>query len=186
MRKFICALAILTPLFCHCENRVCRGSSSVTNLLCEADLKSYFKQVHISSSNVVLRFHYQGMRYKFTINDSEPKISGYGESICLSTNQSIRIVNRGLSLELKGFSNEEEAGFAATSRIDLRSLGGDLRVKRARWIICSRKLEIDNDIGLFVVPLPGDCTRKAGCANTGADLQGGGVIEEGGCDSPCE
>jgi len=31
-------------------------------------------------------------------------------------------------------------------------LGGDLRVKRARWIICSRKLEIDNDIGLFVVP----------------------------------
>lgn len=177
LRNVVCALAMLMPLFCHCENRVCRGSSSVTNLLCEADLKSYFKQVHISSSNVVLRFHDQGMRYKFTINDSEPKISGYGESICLSTNQSIRIVSRGLSLELKGFSNEAGAGFVATSRIDLRSFGGDLRVKRARWIICSRKLEIDNDIGLFVVSSLGDCTREAGCANTGVDLPGGGVIE---------
>lgn len=65
----------------------------------------------------------------------------------------------------------------ATSRIDLRSFGGDLRVKRARWIICSRKLEIDNDIGLFVVSSLGDCTREAGCANTGVDLPGGGVIE---------
>ena len=127
-----------------------------------ADLESYFKEVCISSSNVVMRFHDQGMRY-IMINDEESKVSRYGESICLSTNQSMRIVSRGRSLELKGYSNEKDAGFVVTSKIDLRSLGGGLKVKKARWIISSKKLEIDNDKGLFVVSSPKDCTRETGC-----------------------
>lgn len=134
---------------CYCEYHVHQEPSSVTNLLCAADLESYFKEVCISSSNVVMRFHDQGMRY-IMINDEESKVSRYGESICLSTNQSMRIVSRGRSLELKGYSNEKDAGFVVTSKIDLRSFGGGLKVKKARWIISSKKLEIDNDKGLFV------------------------------------
>ena len=87
-----CALAMLVVLPCYCEYHVHQKPSSVTNLLCAADLESYFKEVCISSSNVVMRFHDQGMRY-IMINDEESKVSRYGESICLSTNQSMRVVN---------------------------------------------------------------------------------------------
>lgn len=120
-----------------------------TNLLCTADLKQYFRQVHISSSNVTLRFHNQGMRYRITIDDDEPRIGKYGETICLSTNQSMRVVSRGTTLELKGFSDEEDVGFLVASKMDLRSLGGGLMVKKARWIINSKKRKIENDEGLF-------------------------------------
>lgn len=144
------------------HQRIHQESSSVTNLLCAADFESYFKEVCISSSNVVMRFHDQGMRY-IMINDEESKVSRYGESICLSTNQSMRIVSRGRSLELKGYSNEKDAGFVVTSKIDLRSLGGGLKVKKARWIISSKKLEIDNGKGLFVVSSPEDYMRETGC-----------------------
>ena len=99
---------MLVVLPCYCEYHVHQKPSSVTNLLCAADLESYFKEVCISSSNVVMRFHDQGMRY-IMINDEESKVSRYGESICLSTNQSMRIVSRGRSLELKGYSNEKDA-----------------------------------------------------------------------------
>lgn len=152
------------------HQRIHQESSSVTNLLCAADLESYFKEVCISSSNVVMRFHDQGMRY-IMINDEESKVSRYGESICLSTNQSMRIVSRGRSLELKGYSNDKDAGFVVTSKIDLRSFGGGLKVKKARWIISSKKLEIDNDKGLFVVSSPEDYTRETGCDSVRSDLR---------------
>ena len=170
MKNNICALAMLVVLPCYCEYHVHQEPSSVTNLLCAADLESYFKEVCISSSNVVMRFHDQGMRY-IMINDEESKVSRYGESICLSTNQSMRIVSRGRSLELKGYSNEKDAGFVVTSKIDLRSFGGGLKVKKARWIISSKKLEIDNDKGLFVVSSPQDYTRETCCDSVRSDLR---------------
>ena len=155
---------------CYCEHHVHQEPSSVTNLLCAVDLESYFKEVCISSSNVVMRFHDQGMRY-IMINDEESKVSRYGESICLSTNQSMRIESRGRSLELKGYSNEKDAGFVVTSKTDLRSFGGGLKVKKARWIISSKKLEIDNDKGLFVVSSSEDYTRETGCDSVRSDLR---------------
>ena len=159
MKNNICALAMLVVLPCYCGYHVHQEPFSVTNLLCAADLELYFKEVCISSSNVVMRFHDHGMRY-IMINDEGSKVSRYGESICLSTNQSMRIVSRGRSLKLKGYSNEKDAGFVVTSKIDLRSFGGGLKVKNARWIISSKKLEIENDKGLFVVSSPEDYTRE--------------------------
>jgi hypothetical protein len=170
MKNKICALAMLVVLPCYYEYHVHQELSLVTNLLCAADLESYFKEVCISSSNVVMRFHDQGMRY-IMINDEESKVSRYGESICLSTNQSMRIVSRGRSLELKGYSNEKDAGFVVTSKIDLRSFGRGLKVKKARWIISSKKLEIDNDKGLFVVSSPEDYTRETDCDSVRSDLR---------------
>ena len=71
-------------------------------------------------------------------------------------------------------SNEyvkKDAGFVVTSKIDLRSFGGGLKVKKARWIISSKKLEIDNDKGLFVVSSSEDYTRETGCDSVRSDLQ---------------
>lgn len=44
-------------------------------------------------------------------------------------------------------------------------------MKKARWIISSKKLEIDNDKGLFVVSSPEDYTQATGCDSVRSDLR---------------
>lgn len=152
LKKEIFFSVIMVTLFCHCENQGIYLKSPTTNQLLAADLKLYFSQIHVSATNILFSFHNQGVRYKYVIGNGLPSVNKYGETICLATNQNMRLVSHGVSLVLEGYSDGVETGFVVTSKRDFRSFGCGIETKKAKWVIASKSRKINAEEGCFNMP----------------------------------
>lgn len=134
--KCIGVLACLVlPFIGHAGDLESAVHGIVTNLLTSADLKTYFQSIEIGMTNVVLKYHAHGLRYKRTIDNGQPVINKYGEVVNLSIDHTMRMVSKGIVLMFDGVSNGNIKGFVISQRTDLRSLGGSVGIKRAFLVL---------------------------------------------------
>jgi len=128
-------VCLFFPILGHCGGLELAAQCVVTNLLESADLKAHFHSIGIGTTNIVLRYHTHGLRYKRTICDEKPAITKYGEEVSLSIEQSMRMASKGVVLMLEGVSEGNRKGVLITQKTDLRSLGGKVEVKRALLVL---------------------------------------------------
>ena len=134
--KCIGVLACLVlPFIGHAGDLESAAHGIVTNLLTSADLKTHFQSIEIGMTNVVLKYHAHGLRYKRTIDNGQPVINKYGEVVNLSIDHTMRMVSKGIVLMFDGVSNGNIKGFVISQRTDLRSLGGSVGIKRAFLVL---------------------------------------------------
>lgn len=137
--KIIKCIGVLTCLVLsfigHAGDLESVAQGIVTNFLTCADLKTHFQSIEIGMTNVVLKYHTNGLRYKRTIDNGQSVVNKYCETVNLSIEQSMRMVTRGVVLMFDGVSNGDRKGFVITKKIDLRSMGGKVEIKRALLVL---------------------------------------------------
>lgn len=137
--KIIKCIGVLTCLVLsfigHAGDLESAAQGIVTNFLTRADLKTHFQSIEIGMTNVVMKYHTNGLRYKRTIDNGQSVINKYGETVNLSIEQSMRMVTRGIVLMFDGVSNGDRKGFVITKKSNLRSMGGKVEIKRAFLVL---------------------------------------------------
>ena len=137
--RIIKCIGVLTclvlPFIGHAGDFESAIQGIATNFITSADLKTHFKYIEIGMTNIVLRYHTHGLRYKRTIDNGQSVINKYGEVVNLSIDQSMRMVSRGIVLMFDGVSNGNRKGFVITKKTDLRSLGDKVEIRRALLVL---------------------------------------------------
>jgi hypothetical protein len=86
------------------------------------DLKE-FKTCNPISEGIKLTFKDQGTKFNYQIDDSERKISTYGQSVEIKNGQKCQFVAKGLIITITPSENSS-ASFVITKSLNFQSMGG--------------------------------------------------------------
>lgn len=118
----------------------------VANTIAETDLLWFFDSVFSTGTNFTFVLKSGGTGFLYAIDDREPKVGDYGETIVLPFGSTLKMVDRHHSMSFTALPDGVAGdGFKVTLREDFRSMRGELVQKDACLVAERRRVDDATD-----------------------------------------
>ncbi len=122
------------------------NASEHNKSISESDLGGFFESVECTGTNIVFTTRKEGMKFIYSVDGSEDKVSGYGETINLPFNSALKLFDYNHSMTVMPMPDaEKRKGFCISLKKDFRSMRGGVTTNYAYLVTTGEKADTSDE-----------------------------------------
>ena len=115
-------------------------------VISEKELGGYFESIVCEDTNIVFTTRKEGMKFIYSVDGSEDKVSGYGETINLPFNSALKLFDYNHSMTIMPMPDaEKRKGFCISLKKDFRSMRGGVTTNYAYLVATGEKADTSDE-----------------------------------------